>query len=348
MRIQGAVVGLTLVAVLVGCTTAPPPDPTSTPSESPTPTVEVAPLGEAAIPLGCSDLLAVTEVANLGPDYDEDLSLAIDESRIAVDMTVAELQRGTLRCIWASRYGSTDFHAAIELRVTPSTATQLVPADEQSYAGEFVAVEGDPTTLYVCSDGFQADESPAMYNSCDVVQLRAGYRVELSTSGLKSSGNPDPSVALQLLATIDSAVDTAGPARAIEPVTGTSDPASVCLAPELTSALAYLGAAGDPVVAPSEYYSGVTTCTWPGEDEYGQETGPWVEVLPGGAWAVPRLGTGVANIFTPTHPSGDGSFVIGFGDNLGAWRAVGDDLVSIYGYNYDARDGWEAFLESAW
>jgi hypothetical protein len=314
----------------------------------PTPTVEVARVGEAAIPLGCSDLLAEAEVANLGADFDEDLSLAISESRIAVDMSVSELQQGTLRCIWAARYGSTDFHAVVEVEVTPSTATEPVAPEVQYSAGPFVPLDGDVTTLYSCSDGFQADESPTLYNSCDVVQLRAGYQIDLATSGLKASAGQDSRVALQLLATIDSAIDAARPAREIEPVTGTADPASVCQSPDLTSALEYLGAAGDPVVAPSEYYPGVTTCTWPGEDEYGQATGPWVEVLPGGAWAIPRLGTGVANIFTPTHPSADGSFVIGFGDNLGAWRAVGDDLVSIYGNNYDARDGWEAFLEVTW
>jgi uncharacterized protein YodC (DUF2158 family) len=349
MRIRGAVLGLTLVAVLAGCA-APAGEPTNTPTETPTPTptVEVAPVGEAAIPLGCSDLLAVADVANLGADFDEKLSLAIDENRIAVDMSVSELQQGALRCIWAARYGSTDFHAIVEVTVAPSAATELVPPDVQYSASPFVPLEGDAATLYSCSDSFQADESSALYNSCDVVQLRAGYRIELATSGLKASAGQDSSVAAQLIGKVDAAVDAAGPARVVEPVSGTSDPASVCLAPEIAPALEYLGAAGDPVVAPSEYYPGVTDCKWTGVDAYGNQADTFVYVLPGGGWAIPRLATGVASIFMQTHPSADGTFLIGIGDGLNAWKAVGDDLVAIYGDNYDAHDGWEAFLESTW
>jgi hypothetical protein len=218
----------------------------------------------------------------------------------------------------------------------------------QYSAGPFVPLEGDATTLYSCSDGFQADESPVLYNSCDVVQLRAGYRIDLATSGLKASTGQDSSVALQLIARVDAAIDAADPARVVEPVSGTSDPASVCVAPEIAPVLERLGATGEPDVEQNAWHSGVTTCTWPGMDSYGNKTGPWVDVLPGGAWAIPRLGTGVSSIFMSTHPSADGSFVIGLGDGVSAWRAVGDDLVEIASGDLDATEGWEEFLEATW
>jgi hypothetical protein len=348
MRIQRALLSVVLMGFLAGCTAPPEPDPTTEPSGTPTPEVEVAPVGEAAIPLGCSDILAVEDVAHLGADVDEQLSLAIHENRIKVDMSVAELQLGTLRCIWAARYGSTDFHAVIDLRVAPTTATELVPAEEESYAGVPVAVDGDPATLLACGESFQADESPALYNGCDVTQLRAGYRIDFETSGLKAAAGRDPSVALELLSRIDTAIDAAGPARLVEPVDATTDPAALCRAPEIAPLLEHVGATGDPSIEPSGMFPSVTTCTWTGLDEYGNPLGPWVEVLPGGAWAIPRLGSGVSSIFMPTHASADGSFVIGVGDGVSAWRAIGDDLVHFISNDFDAATGWDAFLESTW
>ncbi len=148
-----------------------------------------------------------------------------------------------------------------------------------------------------------------------------------------------------LLTHIDAAIDGAGPARAIEPVGGTADPASLCVAAEIEPLLAFVGASGAPTVEADVRFPGATTCTWGGNSDSG---GTQVEVLPGGAWAIPRLQTGVASIFMPTHPSADGSFVIGMGDGVSAWRAVGDDLVHFISGNFDARDGWEAFIESTW
>lgn len=344
MRGQGIAVVL-LVAVLVGCTPTPAPDPTEAPSGSPSPVAEVAPVGESALPLGCADLLVETDVADLGPDFDEPVSAAIDESRIVVDMGVVALQLGTLECIWAARYGATDFHAAIELTVAPTTATALDAAAEQSFMGAFAPADGLPGTLLTCADPYAADETSTLYTNCDIVQLRAGYRLDLETSGLVGT---DASVALGLLATIDAAIDAAPPARVVEPVAGTTDPGAVCTSAELAPVLAHLGATGDPVIAPSDGFPGVTQCTWPGVDEYGNPTGPWARVLPGGAWAIPRLGSGVASIFVPTHPSADGSLVIGVGDGVSVWRAVGDDLVEIVSGDSTKGDGWEAFLEATW
>jgi hypothetical protein len=346
MRIQGAVLGVVLVGLLVGCADA---DPTVAPSETstPTPVAVVAPVGESALPLGCADLLASADVAELGAEFDDDLSLSIDENRIVVSMGVRELQLGTLQCIWAARYGSTDFHASVEVTVAPSTATTLDPTAEQSHAGEFTAVDGEPSMLVACSDGYQADETATLYLNCDVIQLHRGYRIELRSSGLRAPASQDASVVRSLVAKVAAAIDLAEPTRVVEPVDGTSDPASLCRAPEIVPLLERLGAEGDPVVEPSPEYRGVTRCTWSGQDEYG-DVGPWVSVLPGGAWAIPRLGAGVSSIFMPTRPSADGSFVIGVGDGVSAWRAVGNDLVLVESGDFDAAEGWEAFLEATW
>jgi hypothetical protein len=349
MRVQGVAFAVVVVGALLGCA-APSPSshPTGTPSGTPSGEAEIAPVGESAIPLGCSDILAIEDVADLGAESDQDLSLAIHEDRIAVDMTVADLQLGALRCVWAARYGSTDFHAEIRLRIAPTTMTELVPTDEETHGGPPAAVDGDASALIVCDDSFQASDDPALYNVCRVVQLRGGYRIELETSGLRAAEGQDPSVALRLLAGIDAAVDGAGPARVVEPVVGATDPGSLCRAPEIVPLLEHVGATGDPVIEPATDYPGVTRCAWASDDEYGNPSGPWIWVLPGGAWAIPRLGTGVSNIFTPTHPSADGSFVIGNGDEVSAWRAVGDDLVCFVSARLDEGDDWETFLDSTW
>jgi hypothetical protein len=348
MRIQGAVLGVVIVGVLVGCA-APQPDPTAGPSDSPTPTAEVAAVGEAAIPLGCSDLLAVADVADLGPDFDEPLSLAVDEGRIAVDLSVAELQLGALRCAWAARYGASDLHPVIELTIAPSTVTELTPGDEESFSGEFAPVDGMADTLIACAESFVASsDDPTLFNQCDIAQLRTGYRIDLHLTALRASEGTDSSVALDLLSQVDAAVDGAGPARVIEPVAATTDPASVCQGPEIAPLLEHVAATGDPAVDQHETYSTVTTCTWAGEDEYGNPIGPWVSVLPGGAWAIPRLATGVSSPFLPTQPSADGSYVFGVGEGVSVWRAVGDDLVYFVSSDFAVQDGWESFLESAW
>lgn len=293
-------------------------EPTAEPEPTPTPTVEVAPIGEAALPLGCADLLDVSDVA------------------------------GTLRCTWSARYGSTDFHGSVEVRVAPTTATSLDPAAEESYFGPLASHDGDADTLLVCDGGFQADDTGLLYNNCEIVRLQAPYRIEVRTLGLRAEAPEGSSVALGLLAKVGSAVDAAPPARVIQSAGGTPDPASVCRAPEVTPLLERLGAVGEPVVSPSAAYPGVTTCVWPGVDEYGNESGPWVSVLPGGAWAIPRLQGGHASIFLPTHPSADGSYLVGVGDGVSAWRAVGDDLVYVLSGDFEATEGWEAFLESIW
>jgi hypothetical protein len=350
MRIVRIVPGLVLVAVLVGCTVS---DPTTTSSPTPsetTPAIEVAPLGEAAIPLGCADILDTADVASLGADFDEELVLAIDENRIVIRMdAVAALQSGALHCIWAARYGSTDFHAQIELRISPSTSTTLDPTAEQSYADAFAPLDGDPTTLIACGESFIASsDDPTLYNGCDVVQLRDGYRIELTTNALEAVAGRDQTVARRLVASIGAAVDGAGPARAIAPFAGTSDPAALCTAPELAPLLEHVGAGDEPAITTGVYDPAVTTCDWKGVDDYGQPTGPWVNVLPGGAWAIPRLATGFGNIFVSTHPSADGTFIVGTGDAVSAWRAIGDDLVEFEFGGIEAVEGWEEFLDATW
>ncbi len=165
-------------------------------SESPTPTFEVAPIGEAAIPLDCGDILADADVADLGHEtYDRDIHLSIDAGRIAVDMTsVARLQAGTLSCVWSARYGDTDFHAEISLWISPSEAGALDPSTEPSSRDTFAPLDGDPNTLIACYESFAASsDDPTLFNGCDVVQLIDGYRVELATDALRAAAGRDQS-----------------------------------------------------------------------------------------------------------------------------------------------------------
>jgi hypothetical protein len=350
MRVRGAVVGLTVAAVLAGCATAPTSGPSNTPSEPSTPVVEVAPVGEAAIPLGCADLLEVADVAGLGTGFEGRLlDVAIDENRIAIDLSVSRLQLGDLHCVWADRYGASDFNSYVELWIGPSTATLLDPAAEQGWSGPLTPIPGYADALIACSEGsITSSDDPTLYNSCEVVDLRGGYRIELDTVGLRAAPGQDLTVATALLAKVDAAVSSAGPARVVEPVEGASSPWTVCTAPELTPVFEYLGVDGAPTISANEYYPGVTDCVWASVDEYGNQAGPFVSVIPGGAWAITRMATGVSTFWIPTRPSSDGTYVVGVGDGMEAWRAIGDDLVRISSYRYDAVDGWEAFLESVW
>jgi hypothetical protein len=351
MRVQGAALSLLLLGLLTGCTpssSGSTPDPTS--PAAATDSAEVVPVGSSTIPLDCADLLDGSAVADLGPDDDEPIEPAIDASTIVVAMSdVAALQAGQLHCIWAARYGATDFHAQIEVRISPTDATTLDPGNEESYGDEPLAPFGsDPATLLWCSEPFAPTEDSAQFNTCEVVQLRRGYRITIEAIGLEAGPGRDSSVAADLLEAIDAAVDAAGGPRTIETVTGAADPASLCTGPEIAPVLQRLGAVGDPLVETYGNDPVVTTCEWSGVDENGNPTGPTVEVLPGGAWAIPRLRTGIASIFLPTHPSTDGSLIIGVGDGVSAWRAIGGDLVSITSWDYDAVDGWESFIEATW
>lgn len=323
----------------------PGPSPTTVESASPAP---VAAPGEAAIPLGCADLLAVDDLSDLGPDFDDPVGIAVDESRIAVDWSVARLQTGALHCVWASRYAASDFHTEIELWVEPTDATALDPAQESSGIGEFEPVDAVPGGLVACTEAFQATDDPALFTSCDAVTVRDGYRIELSTSGIDSAPGRDSTVTTSLLANVDAAVAAAGPARVVEPIGGSSDPATRCTAPELTPVLDYFGAEGSPAVGTATTSTAVTSCGWDVEDEFG-DIGLRVEVLPGGAWALPRLATGISTFWVPTAPSADGTFLIGSGDSVSGWRTLGDDLVAVFASpTGSARDGWAAFLEATW
>lgn len=339
-----AVAVLVVVGTLSACAAAADDgEPTTPPSPAASPTTEFAPAGTSALPLGCADLLDVTDLIAVGPDSDEPISVAVDESRIEVGMRIAELQRGTLHCVWASRYGASDFHAQIDLTVAPAPATALDPATEDSHHGAYAALDGDAASLVACTDSFPADESAALYNGCDLVRLVGGYRIELGIMGLKAAAGRDTSIVVRLADMISAAIDEAGPARMIAPAQAGDDPASLCRAHEVAAVLAELAVSGDPSIDDGQTFEGVTTCVWERSDSWTS-----VYVIPGGAWAIEPLATGVATPFLPTHPSRDGSFIVGIGEGLSAWRAIGDDLVAIYSDDVDLRDDWEAFLESVW
>jgi hypothetical protein len=310
----------------------------------------VAPVGEAAIPLGCADLLAATDLADRGPAYDEPITVAIDENHVAVDLSVSRLQLGALHCVWASRYGASDFHAHVELWVAPSAATSLDPAAEQTDGGpSFAPIAGSPDALIACADSFVASsDDPTLYNSCEAVELRRGYRIEFAATGLTAAAGQDPTTTTELLGTIEAAIDAAGPARLVESIAGTSTPGSVCTAPELAPVFEYLAVEGSPTITIDEDYPTVTDCVWPGLDDAGNASGPYVSVLPGGAWAIDRMRSGVSTFWIPLHPSDDGTYIVGSGEGVEAWRAIGDDLVKVTAYDYDATEGWEDFLATVW
>ncbi|AYF96820.1 hypothetical protein D7I47_00155 [Protaetiibacter intestinalis] len=286
----------------------------------------------------------------LGSHLDDPIALAVDENRMVVQMdAVAALQAGALHCIWASRYGATDFHAEIELWITPSVATTVDPAAEHSDADAFAPLDGDPSTLIACYESYGGISGDSeLFNNCDVVQLRDGYRIDLTTTSLVAVAGRDQTAARKLIAAIGTAVDGAGPARSIATAAGTGDPASLCTAPELVPLLDHVGATGDPTIETGTSDPAVTICAWDGVDGSGNPVGPRVRVLPGGSWAIPGLGTGLSSIFLVTHPSADGTYIVGVGDAVTAWRAIGDDLVEFESENPDAVDGWEGFLEATW
>lgn len=352
MSRQGVLVRFVVLAAATAALAAcAPAEPAATsepgPSETAVPVVVAAP-GESAIPLGCADLLDVAAVADLGPSFDDPIAVAVDETRIAVDWSVARLQDGALHCVWASRYAASDFHAEIELWVAPTTATALDAASESSPIGDFGVADGVPGAIVACAEAFRATEAPDLFTSCDAVAIVAGYRVEVATSGLTSGPGRDPSATTSILADIVAAVPSAGPARTVAPSAASGTPAAACTSPELAPVLAYFGAEGAPVVGTDDEFPAVTSCRWDVEGEFG-DIGLRVEVLPGGAWALPRLATGVSTFWVPTAPSADGTFLIGSGDSVSGWRTLGDDLVEVFASpSGAARDGWAAFLESTW
>lgn len=345
MRSPGIVVAIVAAVALAGCAPgggAPGPGAPGLGA----PGVEYAPLGTSAIAAGCADLLPLDRVAGMSPEGEPAMVDVIDENRIAQDMSVAALQAGALRCVWSNNYGGTDFKRSVWLTVWPSTETTLDAATEpESYYGPWNDTGEDIPTLFAC-------EHYGDMGNCSLVQLRAGYRIELIVEAVTSSGLPEMATfARRILAGIGDGVDAAGPARAIAPWPLT-DVAAVCAAPEITAVVAARGGAGAPQIAPNPYNEGVVDCSWQVDNPYGStyedDYTLYVSVLPGGAWAMDRLATGVGSVGGMYQPVDD--YLLGTPIfSVGAMRTIGNDLVRVIApFRDDDPEAWERAIASAW
>ena len=349
MRRAGLVVGIIGIAVSVGLAGCAPSSGRFDLGTGTEPGVEYAARGTSAIPLGCADLLAVADVAGMSPAGEPPMADVIDEARIAQDMSVSELQAGALRCVWSNNYGGTDFSRSVHVTVAPSTATALDPATEPPniYGGGWVEAAAEHPTLESCLDDSWA-------GNCTIVQLRAGYRIDLDilASDTPSLG-PAAAFSHGIVEAIGSRVDAAGPARAIAPAPDT-DIAARCAAPEVTMVVAARGGSGPPSVAANSDYATVIDCTWmvanPDGSPYPEDYTLTVSVLPGGAWAVDRIASGVGAYGNNYRPASDGGYLVSEGFfGLGAFRALGDDLIQVTApYRDGDPDAWVQQLAAAW
>jgi len=347
MRRTGVVVGIVVAAMLAGCA-SPGGGGAVNPDGTVEPSIEYAPVGSAAIPVGCAELLSVADVASISPAGEPPMADVIDENRIAQDMSVAQLQAGSLRCIWSNNYGGTDFNRTVRLTVSPSTATTLDPATEpENYFGSWSDAGEEQPTLISCQEG-------GGLGGCLFVQLRAGYRIDLSIDGVDAPTlDALTSLSRGLLATVGAAVDAAGAPQSIAP-TPDIDIATLCAAPEVTSVIAARGGSGAPSVAANPSYPAVIDCSWevanPDGSPYPEDYTVTVSVLPGGAWAVDRIASGVGAYGNNYRPASDGDYLVSEGFfGLGAFRSLGNDLIQVSApYRDGDPDAWVQQLAAAW
>jgi hypothetical protein len=333
MRFRGVSLVFVAVLALAGCT--PGPEVPESPSASPNPVGEPALLGQSALPLGCSDLIAPTDLSAVYPG----IAVAIDEQHVAQDMTVALVQSGALACAWSNDFGATGTHGEVRLTVALSAATSLDPAIEPVVSViPWSLVAGPHPTVATC----MALES---VGSCDQVQLRGGYRVDLSVVGNAESAEQISALSAGLLEHVGAAIDDAPAPRILTEPVGTTDPAALCVDPAIEPITAARGATGTPVIS-TDAQSHVTRCSW---QVGGVGHTVEVAVLPGGSWAFEALAGGVGSFPLWYELAPDGDYLVGEGDWLGAFRVIGDDLVQITAPNgSDDPVAWEALLAQTW
>lgn len=339
-----AAVGL---AVMLTSCAAPVPTHTPQPDPTPTPTPEVAPLGSSALPLGCADLVDPSSLASMAPPSEPAVVAVVDERRIEQDMrSVAERQAGVLRCAWSNNYGGTDFSRHVRLTVAPTTASSLDPSAEPiNSVNGWAEIAGDDPTLGDCSAGSDSG-SGELFGSCVIIQLRDGYRIDLTVVGMPAATVDEAlSFSQALLNFAGAAIGGAPPAREIATAAGTTDPASYCNAPAVLAVAAARGATGDPKI--TSEIPGVTTCSWHAPDPYGY-SGDYtfdLNVIPGGAWAFQPLSEGVGRYPLWYEPSAFGPQLIGTGDWLAAFLVVDDDLLQLSTpYGPEDPDAWAQLL----
>lgn len=200
-----------------------------------------------------------------------------------------------------------------------------------------------PTALGPCDDG---DGDGGW---CKLAQLRGGYRMDLWVTAKFGSDDEMRSRSLDILERVGAAVDGAGPQRVVAVPQGASNPAALCDDPIVRAVITARGAVGAPSVA-NGHDPSITVCRWDDVPSISSPPTPLlVEVLPGAAWAMPRVASGIPHIMLSYKLSSDGSYLWGGGDGVSAMRSIGDDLVVI---NSDQLDGdpeaWDQLLAATW
>lgn len=342
-RVRGAAVAVSLLLLaLTGCATAEaaPTPPPEVPTPTPTPTIERV-IGQSALPLGCAELLTPADVAGVVPE----LRYVIDETHLLPrGDELAAAQSGALFCGWGDAgYRGTGWSNSIEVRVSATTETTIAP-DPNDYGVPLVPVDAAlPTSVGACTTLSET-------NYCRLVQLRSGYRVELQVWADVHGDAAIRATADALLERVGSAIDAAGPMRVVAQPAGTSQPTALCSDAQVWSIVTARGAAGEPAVSTWPATVGdlvTTTCAWTVPDPWGGDpVSVTVEVLPGGAWALPSIG-GSIGMYQGTPA--EGYLVLGAMDGIGAVRAIGDDLVLIWAPTGETDPAaWEQLLDATW
>lgn len=316
--------------VLVGCGAAPPaPMPSASESSSESPESVVAAVGEPALDASCTDLVDEAALRAAGDANEDALALALDERRIAQRLAAAaRLQAGDLRCVWSSNFGGTDFARSVSVVVTPSTESSVAASTDASSAGPWrVAPDGsleactEPAAIVVVAESTSG--------SCSAILVAAGYRVDIEVS---SHALPTRDAAWAWLADVRThlvAALEAAPAPREIPAVGPAELS--CSDPRLVALVAARGGGGEPEVRGD---GAITWCSWPVPDPTGMADGFTLDVgiLADGAGLLEVLADGVGLYPLWFEPlPGEPLILLGTGDAIGAFVAVGPDLVEISG-----------------
>ncbi|WP_187432717.1 hypothetical protein [Agromyces mariniharenae] len=262
------------------------------------PAFEVGPKPEALVPIGCEGLVSEDlrmRVMGDGGTLYEDIGRPARDDGVA-----AEWQAGVRHCVWFSA-GET---ASLELHLLPdavddfrafSTLFGTYGSDALGPDSRLDCTPRTPTSVWSCRGGFTA----------------AGHWVEFNFGGANANGDEAPyGLAAELGASIEAALDAAGPARTREDL-GSAPSCDRFDSAGLRGAVASpnLGAPvadvfGLTLTEAAFRRAGFGICSWSGSSAGNSLPGVSIGILPGGGWAVPEPAT-----FAAKYPTGDAELV---------------------------------------